>query len=254
MEKWLHKTAVVTGANYGNGNAILRKLSEHDINVVGIDIVTGELEELRSKAQKLNIHALKCDVTRSDDTERAFKWIEESFGGIDILINNAGTFRNVGILEHDKPMAELEHLIDLNLTAVVRCSRLAYKSMVLRDAHGYIININSIHGHSVSEIDRNVQMGVYPATKYGVTAATEVMRRELVNAGSRKIRVTSLSPGLVRTHIFKAAGFSQEVEDSCLANPYIFPEDIGDNVVHLLSTPSHVNISEMTIRPTGGNI
>lgn len=66
--------------------------------------------------------------------------------------------------------------------------------------------------------------------------------------------MTSLSPGLVKTNIFKGAGLSQEIEDSFLANPFIYPEDIADNIAYLLSTPSHVYIAEITIRPTGGNV
>lgn len=146
-------------------------------------------------------------------------------------------------------------MIDLNLTAVVRCSRLAYKSMLQKPQNlGYIININSIHGHSIAQFDNGVQLGVYPASKYGITAATEVMRRELVNKGNRKIKITSLSPGLVKTNILKAAGLSKEIEESFFENPFILPEDIANTIEYLLSTPEHVNIIEITVRPTGGNV
>jgi NADP+-dependent farnesol dehydrogenase len=151
-------------------------------------------------------------------------------------------------------MEEISQIVDLNFTAVVRCARLAFRSMEARGKHGYIVNINSIHGHSIAPFDNSVQIGVYPATKYAVTATTEVMRRELVNLKNKKVRVTSLSPGFVKTNILNSAGFSKEVQDQFFENPFIYPEDIADNIAYLLSTPSHVNIAEITIRPTGGNL
>lgn len=254
MEKWKGKVAVVTGANFGNGFATVKKLAEEGMIVVGLDTIIENMSKLAKENGNLKIHPVKCDVTNDTQVEEAFAWVEKHLGGVDVLINNAGAFRDVGILQYEKPMAELKLLIDLNFTAVVRCARLAFKSMITRDAFGYIVNINSIHGHSVAQFDNSVKLGVYPGTKYGVTATTEVIRRELVNMKNKKIRVTSLSPGLVKTQIFKNAGLSQDVEDSFLENPFILPEDIASNIAYLLSTPSHVNIAEITIRPTGGNI
>lgn len=250
MEKSSKSVAIVTGANFGNGFATMRKLAESGITVVGLDIFTENIEKLLKEKKNLKIHAIKCDVTKDESVESAFQWVEKNLGGVDILVNNAGILRNVGVLDHQKAMSELALVIDINFTAVVRCSRLAFKSIEARDSYGYIININSIHGHSIAQFDNNVQLGVYPGTKYAITATTEVIRRELVNRKNKKIRVTSLSPGLVKTNILKAAGLSQEIEDSFLEHPFIYPEDIADNIAYLLSTPSHVNIAEITIRPT----
>lgn len=265
MEKWKNKLAVVTGANHGNGFAIMKKLAENGVSVIGLDIDIENLKELQRKMspdyelfEKSNCNGknfiayIKCDLTKSEEVEKTFEEIAK-IDSIQILINNAGIFRDIGILDYTKSTSQLEHVIDLNLTAIIRCSRLAYKTMKPHD-FGYIININSIHGHSIAQFDNGVQLGVYPASKYGVTAATEIMRRELVNAGNRKIRVTSLSPGLVKTNILKAAGLAEDVVKSFLENPYIYPEDIADTVLYLLSTPEHVNVSEITVRPTGGNV
>jgi NADP+-dependent farnesol dehydrogenase len=252
MERWREKVAVVTGANYGNGFAILKKLVAEGMTVVGLDLVTENIENFKNGGAR--VHVKKCDVASEEQVKAAFDWINDHFGGVDVLINNAGIFRDAGILQHETQMSVLSHVIDVNFTAVVRCAHYAFKSMDSRGGCGHIININSIHGHSVAEFDNSVQLGVYPGSKYGVTAATEVMRRELVNMKNMKIRVTSVSPGLVKTQIFKNASMSQAVEDSFLRHPHIHPQDIADNVVYLLSTPQHVNICEMTIRPTGSNI
>jgi NADP+-dependent farnesol dehydrogenase len=91
MEKWNKSVAVITGANYGNGFATLKKLAESGITVVGLDIVTDAIETLK----KEKVHAIKCDVTKDDQTEAAFKWVEQTLGGVDILINNAGIISNL---------------------------------------------------------------------------------------------------------------------------------------------------------------
>jgi NADP+-dependent farnesol dehydrogenase len=94
MEKWNKSVAVITGANYGNGFATLKKLAESGITVVGLDIVTDAIETLK-KEKNLKVHAIKCDVTKDDQTETAFKWVEQTLGGVDILINNAGIISNL---------------------------------------------------------------------------------------------------------------------------------------------------------------
>ena len=73
----------------------------------------------------------------------------------------------------------------------------------------------------------------------------------MVQSKNKKVRVTSVSPGVVKTDIFKAAGLTAELEEEVFTNPHLYPEDIADNILHLLSTPYHVNITEITIRPTG---
>lgn len=254
MERWKGKVAIVTGANSGNGFATLKKLAQEGIVVVGLDVAIDDIEKLVEQEKSLKIHSLKCDITKDDLVEAAFEWVEKTLGGVDILVNNAGILAGVGVLEYSKPMSKLTQVIDLNFTAVVRCARLALKSMEARDSHGYIININSVYGHSVARFYDNGKLGVYPGTKYAVTATTEVMRQELINSNNKKVRVTSLSPGVVSTNIFRAAGLSQKLVSSYLENPHLFPEDIADNIAYLLSTPLHVNISEITIRPTGGEI
>jgi len=251
---WEGKVAVVTGANSGNGFAILKRLAQDGIIVVGFDIATDGIDQLRKQVENLQVHAFKCDITRDDSVEAAFEWVGKTFGGVDILVNNAGILRGTGILEHQKPIKEITDVIDLNFTALIRCSRLAMKSFESRDSYGYIVNINSVYGHGVFPFYTNAQIGAYPGTKYAVTATSEVMRMELINAKNKKVRVTSVSPGVVRTNIFKAAGITTAREDEILENPHLFPEDVADTVAYLLTTPPHVNITEITVRPTGGDI
>lgn len=210
MLKWIKKVAIVTGANSGNGFAILKQLAEQGLVVVGLDINIDAIDKLKEGNGCLKINSMMCDVTKDESVEAAFRWVEDKFGGVEILINNAGMLRDigkcgsplpfmvlnkihslvsVGILEHDKPMSELAKNVDLNFTAVVRCARLAFKSMESRGAYGMIINMNSVYGHYVAPI-KLMNVGVYPGTKHAITATSEVMRRELIRVENHKVRVT----------------------------------------------------------------
>lgn len=252
MEKWSESVAVVTGANSGNGFAILKKFAELEITVVGFDINTDAIEKLKAEVGSAKIFSVVCDVTKDESAEAAFRWVDDNFGGVDVLINNAGMIKTIGILEHDKPMSELAMNVDLNFTAVVRCARLAFKSMEARGSYGYIVNLNSVYGHYIAPI-RQMHVGVYPGTKYAITATSEVMRRELIRMENTKVRVTSVSPGLVQTNIFTAAEVAQEAQERLFKN-VLSPADIADTVCYLLTLPYSVNVNEITVRATGNEL
>lgn len=250
MEKWANSVAIVTGANSGNGFGILKKIAKANITVIGFDLATDVIDKFKAENSALKVHSKICDVTDNEKTEKAFKWVEDQFGGVDILINNAGTLKSIGLFEHEKPMSELAFNVDLNFTAVVRCARLAYKSMEKRDAYGYIVNINSVYGHAIPIVP-GVPVGVYPSTKHAITAVSEGMRQELFLKQSKKIRVTSVSPGVVKTNIFAVSGMASASQEALLDAPCLCPDDIGDQIAYLLSTPYHVSIHELTVRATG---
>lgn len=124
--------------------------------------------------------------------------------------------------------------------------------MEARDSYGYIVNINSVVGHFVPE-QRFLPTGVYCPTKYAITATSEIMRKELVRMKNHKVRVTSLSPGMVNTNIFKTAGVDEALEEKMIENS-LNPEDIGETVAYLLSLPYTINITEITVRATGNAV
>lgn len=159
------------------------------MTAVGFDIRTDQIDKLKREMKDSKIYSMICDVTKDESTEAAFKWVEDTLGGVDVLVNNAGMLKSIGILEHNKPMSELAMNVDLNFTAVVRCSRLAFKSMEARNVYGYIINMNSVYGHYIAPISL-MQIGVYAATKHAITATSETMRRELIKMRNSKVRVT----------------------------------------------------------------
>lgn len=191
MEKWTNKLAVVTGASAGIGAAIVKDLANAGINVVGLARRTDKVEQLINDLGNTSgqIYAYKCDVGDHESVRAAFNWIEEKFGCIHILINNAGTARNVQILdESDEVRIKLNEVIDTNFTGLVQCTREAFRLMKKSDDHGFIININSIFGHSIPMLE--FSMNIYAPTKYAVTAVSEVLRQELIKMKNAKVRVS----------------------------------------------------------------
>ncbi|CAO1334695.1 unnamed protein product [Diamesa hyperborea] len=249
MEKWSNKLAVVTGASAGIGAAIVKDLANSGINVVGLARRTEKIEQLINDLGKTNgkMYAYKCDVSDQESVKAAFKWIEEKFGCIHILINNAGTVRNVKILdEGDEVAKQLNEVINTNVTGLVQCTREAFRLMKKSDDYGFIININSVLGHSIPFME--MSLNIYPPTKYAVTAVSEVLRQELISMKNKKIRVSSLSPGLVKTEIMEVGKYAESVEIYD-AIPHLQAADISQAVIYLLSTPYNVNVTELTIRP-----
>ncbi|XP_050075430.1 farnesol dehydrogenase-like isoform X3 [Anopheles maculipalpis] len=243
MERWQGKVAIVTGASSGIGAATVKALASAGMITFGLARRVERVEELKSELPEEvrdRLHAVQCDVTKEEDILAAFRKVEEQCGGVDVLINNAGVARStVGVLDANNTQA-LRDVVDTNLIGLVLCSREAFQSMQKRSVDGHIVHINSVVGHTVPAFQ---SFNIYPATKYGVTALTETMRHELRMAGT-KIKVTSISPGLVRTEAIPDAMKRGQT-------PILEPEDIADGVLYVLGTPPSVQVHELTIRPVG---
>lgn len=112
---------------------------------------------------------------------QAYSWIEKTLGGIDILVNNAGVMSNLLFLESDN-IKDLQTIMNTNIVGLCICTREAVKLMKARDATGHIININSIFGHKLNTCVPGTRPinGMYPASKYAITAVTECLRQELI--------------------------------------------------------------------------
>lgn len=192
MEKWVGKTAIVTGASSGIGAAIVRDFAKAGINVIAL---ARRLEKLNALQEELEsapgkVTPLECDVADKESVEAAFKTIEESFGVVHILINNAGIMRPQYLLSNDDDllaMEQFENVVQTNIVGLVHCTRKAFNLMEKSGDFGMIINIGSTLGHSIPWID--LQYNVYPGSKFAVRAITDVVRFELFKRENRKIRV-----------------------------------------------------------------
>ncbi|KAJ8943905.1 hypothetical protein NQ318_019513 [Aromia moschata] len=210
------------------------------VQVVGLARRKDRFEKLANKfaGKAGKFYPVVTDISKEEDVLKAFAWVKENLGPIHILVNNAGMARKGNI--HDGDTEEWKRVFKVNVLGLCIATREAIKDMKANNIDGHIIHINSIVGHQAYS-----GTSVYPASKFAVTALAETLRLEL-NSLKSKIKITSISPGLVDTEIlpqdFDLGTFYKE-------GKIIRPEDIADGVVYALSTPPHVQIQELTIRP-----
>lgn len=182
--------AVVTGASSGIGSAVALALANAGMIVVGFARRQERVDELKTRlpgTAKGSLHSFKCDVQNEDEVVAAFAWVVQKFGGVDVLINNAGISKPGRLTGKDHTPA-IREVIATNILGVVLCTREAYASMTSRNVDGHIVLINSILGHNVLPVPGS-SLSIYPSTKFAVTAMTEVLRQEF-QADGNKIKVT----------------------------------------------------------------
>lgn len=247
MEKWINKVAVVTGASAGIGAAVTKSLAAHGMIVVGLARRVERVEEI-AKEFDGKVFAFKCDVSDLKSIKEAFKWIDEKFpGGISVMINNAGKGNTVKITDTSDEVTEaLNDVIATNFTGLVHCSREAIRLIKKSGDFGMVINMSSVQD---SIIPFGIPRNVYPPTKHAIRAFSEVLRQELITTGEEKIRVANLSPGAVKTE------FRPPSSHAFFTNfPELSAEDVAESVVYLLSTPTNVNVTQLTIKPVGEKV
>lgn len=206
MERWHNKIAVVTGASSGIGSAIVKELLTHGLQVIGLARRVDRIEELRKQLPsnlQNKLTALDCDVSRLESVNQAFDKIISLFGGIDILINNAGCMCK-GKLCTGNP-DEIQKVLQTNVMGVVYCTQRAFQSMKERNFNGHIILINSISGHKVRCLPNYVpDNNIYAPSKFAITAVTEIYRQEFKGLGT-KIKITVSK--YFKNYIFKINKF-----------------------------------------------
>jgi 3-oxoacyl-[acyl-carrier protein] reductase len=240
------RVAIVTGSSRGIGAAIAERLASDGYTVV-INYAgrAEEAEALVAKIEKAGGKALsaRADVSDAGAVARMWDAAEAAFGGVDVLINNAGIMRLATIAEGDDALIDSQ--IAINLKGPINTMREAAKR--LRDG-GRIINLSS----SVVGLYQPTY-GVYAATKAGIEALTHVLAREL---RGRNITVNAVAPGPTATALF-LEGKPQAAIDQ-LANLAPLerlgrPDDIA-NTVAFLAGPDGSWINGQVLRANGGII
>ena len=177
--------ALVTGGASGIGLAITLALAAHGAKVHICGTKTQALSD--TQAAHPEIHTSVSDITREADVLTMFGTIASEWGGLDILINNAGIAGPTAAID-DITLADWQQCMDVNLTGTFLCTRSAVKSMK-QQGSGSIINIGSVASRLGFP-----QRSPYSATKYGVIGLTETWATEL---GPHGIRVNAVLPGIV---------------------------------------------------------
>ena len=238
------KVALVTGASSGIGAATAVALAAAGATVAISARRKDRLDELvaRIAAAGGKALALPGDMAVEADAIAAVEDTARWLGRIDILINSAGIMQAGGIEGAD--LDEYRKVIDINLLATVYTCKAAIPHML---AHGVgdIINISSLAGRKGGP-----ETNAYSASKHAVNAMTNGMRQEL---GDRNIRVSFLMPGATETEV--ASGISNPAWRDAIAKHVskegaVKASEIADTLVFMLSMPRHVNISEISVRPT----
>ena len=239
------KAAIVTGGTRGIGRAIVERLLEEGIRVAfcgtkqeTVDAAAAEL------APNGDVLGMVADVSKLDQVRHLVAAANDRFGGVDILINNAGVgvFRPVANLDP----ADFDRMIALNLSGVYYCCHEVLPIYQQRGG-GDIINISSLAG-------KNPFAGGagYNASKFGLNGFSEAM---MLDHRSQGVRVSSIMPGSVATDFGSAAGKTETVgswkPDTWKPDTWkIDPEDIADVVVSLLRMPRRTTVSRVEIRPS----
>ncbi len=183
--------ALVTGAASGLGRAIATRFVREGWQVLLTDINTDALSAVEAElAQVGTVASRRLDVTDDASWMRARQWCEDTWGGLDLLVNNAGVAAG-GRMELT-PMEDWDWILELNLKSVVRGCR-TFIPLFKRQGSGYIVNTASLAG-----IAQTPGMASYNTTKAGVIALSQTLRYELKPFG---IGVSVLAPGFVSTNL-----------------------------------------------------
>ncbi|HTD40690.1 MAG TPA: glucose 1-dehydrogenase [Mucilaginibacter sp.] len=234
MKKLENKVAVVTGASKGIGAQIAKSLAEAGASVVvnyssskeGADKVVAEITGKGGKAI-----AVQGNVSKTADVERLFAETNKAFGGVNILVNNAGIYQFGNIEEITEE--QFHSQFNTNVLGLLLATQGAVKSFGVNG--GSVINIGSV-------VSRITPPGsaIYTATKGAVDSITQVLSKEL---GPKKIRVNSINPGMVETEGTHTAGFigsdfQKYAESTAPLGRIGQPEDISPIAVFLASDDS----------------
>ncbi|WP_152208130.1 SDR family oxidoreductase [Marinobacter changyiensis] len=235
------KVVIITGASSGLGEATARRLSERGAKLVLAARREDRLVKLTEELKANGGEAIwqTTDVTDRKQVEALAKIAKDTFGRIDVLVNNAGLMplAPLDALKVD----EWDQMVDVNIKGVMY--GIAAVLPIMREQHsGHVINLSSVAGHKVFP-----GAAVYCATKYAVRALSEGLRME---AGD-EIRSTNISPGAIATELTStitdptAAEAAEE-----LYKVAIDADAVARAIVYAIEQPHDVDINEIILRPT----
>lgn len=239
-----NKVVIVTGASSGIGYATAVELGKRGAKVVCAARRIKRLDQLSDEIIKAGGKAIavECDVTNKADVDSMVTTARETFGPIDVLINNAGIMP-LSFMDACK-IDEWTRTVDVNVNGVLYGVAAVLEEMIARKS-GHIINVSSVAGRKVFPGG-----AVYCATKFAVHALSEGIRQEVAQHG---VRVTTIAPGLVTTELQNAIT-DERVKERFKSMPEGFTplesEDIAKAIIYAMESPDHVNVNEILVRPT----
>lgn len=236
------RVALVTGASSGFGEATALELAKAGVKVGLAARRLDRLEALKAKieAEGGDAFVIEADFTNEAQAAGAVRATEAHFGRLDILINNAGVMYLGPVATAD--LARWRSMFELNLLGLIAATQAALPGMTARKT-GHIVNISSTAGHYA-----NPAMAAYAATKWGVRAFTDSLRREVFK---HNIRTTIISPGMAATELRDHIGdpaVKAAVNLRAGAMRQLQSQDIAEAILYAVTRPDHVGINEILMR------
>jgi len=246
-EKEYTPVAMITGASRGIGAEIARKLAAQGYDLVLLDR-SGEEESMEVRRQceairpGIQIIAISTDISLEEDCKHAVAAAKETFGRVDVLVNNAGRTRDGLAMRMDRE--QFASVIDTNLTGAFVLASLCLPMMV-KQKHGRIINMSSVSG-----VYGNAGQANYSASKAGLIGLTKSLAKEM---GSRNITVNAVAPGFIDTNM--TAELSDKTKEAALTRiplgRFGKPADVAALIAFLVSDDASY-ITGQVIEVAGG--
>ncbi len=240
----MNKTALITGATSGIGQATALKAAEAAFDI----IITGRraerlaklAEEIRAKG--VEVLPLHFDVRQPQEVQNAIDSLSGKWRNIDVLVNNAGLAVGVSPIQ-EGILDDWERMIDTNVKGLLYMTRAVAPLMIARNG-GHIVNLASIAGKEVYPGGN-----VYCATKHAVDALSKAMRTDMLK---HHIKVTNIAPGMVETEfsIVRYKGDEAAAKNVYKGMTPLTNEDIADTILFAITRPAHVCLNDIVIMPT----
>ena len=241
----MKKTALITGATAGIGEATARLLAKNNFNLIVTGRRKDRLEDLRNSILKdsdAEVVTMNFDIRNPEETEIAIKKLPVEWQKIDVLINNAGLAVGLSTVA-DGVLDDWERMIDTNIKGVLYISRLISQTMI-KNGEGHIVNISSVAGKETYPMGN-----VYCATKHAVQSLTKGMRIDFLKHG---IKVSSVCPGAVDTEfsVVRFKGDEKQAQQVYDGITPLYARDVAETILFVITRPAHVNIDDILIMPT----
>ena len=229
-----NKIAVVTGASDGIGRNVALKLAKEGISLALIARNDERLNLVKEECLKLGspkVEYFVCDISKRDEVRETVNKIVKNFNSVDILLNIAGVWQKLNLLE-DISDEEVENVLDINLKGLIMMTK-EFMPYLKKETESIILNVSSRSG-----IVANAEQAVYSASKWGVTGFTEVLKVDLKGSN---IRVAGLYQAKTQTEIFSKTGDSVDTSKGSK------PEDLADVIIFMLSRPPQIWLHDVRV-------